>query len=71
MPSTLTTIGDYGILSVPYKNVNIPINVISIGDYAFYGNTNSQTITLKGRTNTQGMNLGNNWKGNAELLFDI
>lgn len=51
------------------SNVTIPKSVNTIGDYAFKNLPVSGTVTLKGRTNTDGMTLGTNWNGQAQIVF--
>ena len=51
------------------NNIIIPSNTTVIEAYAFADNSNLTTITIK-RANSDGMTLGNNWNGNATVVYD-
>lgn len=70
LPSTLTKISNHTFAYIPYENVNIPSNVIEIGQRAFVGNLSLKTITLQVREDTLGMTLGESWNGGVTVVYE-
>ena len=54
-----------------FRTVTIPKNIASIGDNAFANCENLKCIILEGRSDTEGMELGSNWAGEAEVIFEL
>jgi hypothetical protein len=54
-----------------FRTVTIPACVTEIGADAFADCPNLQTIILADRTDAEGMILGENWSGGADVLFGL
>ena len=68
-PSRLSKIGNSAFANNWLTNVEIPLNVSTIGDDAFNENPNLTTITIK-KADSSGITLGANWNGSATVVYD-
>ena len=69
--TTLNTIAAESFMGCQYfKTVTIPAGITSIGDNAFADCQNLQCIILEGRSDAEDLTLGNNWAGDATVLFE-
>ena len=63
LPANLKTIGARTFQRTALTEIRIPATVTSIGTQAFYSPTNNLTIIFEGRSNLDGITLGDNWNG--------
>jgi len=64
-------IGEYAFNGCDlFRTVTIPAQISEIGDYAFADCPYLETIILEGRADFTDMILGENWSGDAEILFE-
>jgi len=69
--TAVTAIGDNAFFGCKlFRTVTIPAEITEIGAYAFAECPYLDLIILEGRVDTEGMILGKNWSGEAEVLFE-
>ena len=69
---TIDTIAPGGFRGCSYfRSVFLPAQIVNIGANAFADCAGLEYIVLMGRYNTDGMVLGDNWSGNATVVFGL
>jgi len=70
--TVIDTIAPEGFRGCGYfRSVFLPVEIVKIGDNAFADCEGLEYIVLIGRQNTNGMILGENWSGNATVVFGL